>query len=131
MKNATSKTFKTAGRKAAALCAGAVLALLGGAAQAQVQGESYQGPAVPPELRNPAPSQTAAASGSALQQQALQKLRRRFEEADLDSSGRVTEEEAKRAGLGFIAGNFAAIDTARTGAVSFDDVKKFMQSRQK
>ncbi len=91
--------------------------------------QSGPGPSNPLALRGQAPSPTPAASGEALQQQALHKLRKRFEEADLDASGKVTEEEAKRAGLGFIAGNFAAIDSARNGAVSFDDVSRFLEQR--
>lgn len=84
------------------------------------------GPSIPPALRSKAPSSTAA-SGDALQKQALQKLRRRFEEADLDANGRLTEAEASRAGLGFIANHFAAIDSARRGAISFDDVNRFLE----
>lgn len=85
------------------------------------------GPSIPPALRGKAPSPTPAAAGDALQKQALQKLRRRFEEADLDASGRLTEAEASRAGLGFIANNFAAIDSARKGAVSFEDVSRYLE----
>lgn len=110
------------------LCCGAVLALLGAGASAQ--SASYQGPEIPPALRHPAPGQAPAASGEALQKQAMQKLRVRFEEADLDASGRLTEDEARRAGLGYIAANFAAIDSARLGAVSFADVQKFLAQRR-
>ena len=87
------------------------------------------GPSIPAELRSQAPSSTPAASGAALQKQAVHKLRRRFEEADLDANGRLTQEEAARAGLGFISGNFAAIDSAGTGAVSFDDVDRYLKQR--
>lgn len=103
----------------------AIVALPSGAAFAQIG----PGPALPPELRSQGPSTTPATSGDALQKQAMKKLRLRFEEADLDLNGRVTEQEAKRAGLGFVAGNFAAIDTARNGSVSFDDVRKFLEQR--
>ena len=103
----------------------AILALHCGAACAQ----TGPGPSIPPALRSKAPSSAPAASGDALHKQALLKLRRRFEEADLDASGKLTEEEARRAGLGFISGNFAAIDSARSGAVSFDDVSRFMEQR--
>ncbi len=98
------------------------LALPSGAALAQ----NEPGLSIPPALRGQAPSPTPAASGDALQKQALQKLRKRFEEADLDASGKLTEEEARRAGLGFISGNFAAIDAAGKGAVSFDDVSRYL-----
>ncbi len=105
------------------LAAGLVLPCVAACAQ------SGPGPSIPPELRGQAPSSTPAASGAALQKQALSKLRKRFEEADLDASGKLTEEEARRAGLGFIAGNFAAIDQAKSGAVSFDDVSRFLEQR--
>ncbi len=111
------------------LCCGAIVALL--ATGASAQNASYQGPEIPPSLRHPAPAQAPAASGDALQKQAMLKLRRRFEEADLDNNGRLTEDEAKRAGLGFIADNFAAVDSARMGAVSFDDVQKYLAQRRK
>ena len=116
----TMKTMKTT------LILAAVLALPSSAAHAQ----TGPGPSIPPALRSQAPSSTPAASGEALQQQALHKLRRRFEEADLDASGKLTEEEARRAGLGFISSNFAAIDSARKGAVSFDDVNRFLEQRK-
>lgn len=102
------------------------------AAGAQAQSESaVHGPSLPPALRSQGPSTTPATSGEALRSEALQKLRRRFEEAELDGDGKLSEDEARRAGLGFIAGNFAEIDSAKTGKVSFDDVKKFMQQRRK
>ncbi len=103
----------------------AVLAMYPGVACAQ----AGPGPSLPAELRGKAPSATPAASGEALQKQAVHKLRRRFEEADLDANGRLTQDEAARAGLGFISGNFAAIDSAGNGAVSFDDVDRYLKQR--
>lgn len=110
------------------LLAAGVLAAAGAHAQTD---STVQGPALPPALRSQGPSTTPATSGEALRSEALQKLRRRFEEAELDGDGKLSEDEAKRAGLGFIAGNFAEIDTAKAGKVSFDDVRKFMQQRRK
>lgn len=107
------------------LSLGAFLAFGAGGACAQIG----PGPSIPPALRSQAPSPTPAASGEALQRQAMQKLRKRFDEADRDGSGKLTEEEARRAGLGFIAANFDAIDSARHGAVSFDDVSRFLDQR--
>ncbi|MRV74398.1 EF-hand domain-containing protein [Duganella sp. FT92W] len=86
-------------------------------------------PCVPQHLRN-APA-TAPASGEALQRQALAKLRQRFNEADLDANGALTEEEARKAGLGYVANHFADIDTARSGKVTFDDLRNYMSKRRK
>jgi hypothetical protein len=46
-------------------------------------------------------------------------------------AGALTREEATGAGLGFIAANFEQIDTASTGKVSFDDVRRYLQQRRK
>lgn len=86
-------------------------------------------PYVPPAKR--LPSHERPASGEALRQQALGKLKQRFEQADLDASGALTEEEARKAGLGFVAKHFAQIDTARSGKVSFDDLRRYMAQRRK
>jgi hypothetical protein len=86
-----------------------------------------QGPYLPPALRSPPPS--TPASGQALRNEAMDKLKKRFQEADLDANGRVTREEAKRAGLGYVENNFDEIDTGGHGQVSFDDVRTFMTQR--
>lgn len=102
------------------------------AAGAQAQSDStLQGPSLPPALRSQGPSGTPPNSGEALRNEAQQKLRRRFEEAELDGDGKLSEDEARRAGLGFIVANFAEIDSAKIGKVSFADVQKFMQQRRK
>lgn len=87
------------------------------------------GPSLPPALRTP--SAQPAASGQALRNEAMQKLKRRFDEADLDASGSLTRAEAQRGGLGYAVASFDDIDSARRGKVSFDDVKKFMQRPRK
>ncbi|MFL6658204.1 MAG: EF-hand domain-containing protein [Massilia sp.] len=87
------------------------------------------GPSLPPGLRTP--SSAPPASGQALRAEALQKLKKRFEEADLDSSGSLTREEAERAGLGFVVAKFDEIDTSKRGKVNFDEVRKFMQQRRR
>lgn len=110
------------------LCSFAVFALLSLNACAQVPA-GQQGPFLPPALRSPPP--TTPASGQALRNEALDKLKKRFQEADLDTSGSLTREEARRAGLGFVDNNFDEIDTAGRGKVSFDDVRKFMAQRGK
>jgi hypothetical protein len=85
-------------------------------------------PAVPPALRQ-APREKGA-SGDDLRQQVMQKLKARFEAADADRDARLTQDEAKAGGLGFVTQHFADIDTGHRGSVSFDDVKKYMQARR-
>ena len=84
-------------------------------------------PYIPPAMRKP-PRDGAA--GPMLQFQAMQKLKRRFEEADLDGNGSLSREEAHQAGFGFVEKNFDHIDTAQRGAVSFDDLKAFIIQRR-
>jgi hypothetical protein len=86
-------------------------------------------PCVPQRLRQ-APA-TPAASGAALQQQAVAKLRQRFAEADLDANGALTRDEAGKAGLGWVVNHFDEIDTARSGKVTFEDMRLYMAKRRK
>jgi len=44
-------------------------------------------------------------------------------------NGSLTREEARAAGLGFVAANFDASDTARRGTVRFEDLKRFLKER--
>lgn len=90
---------------------------------------THADPYLPPAQRRPAPE--PAASGAELQEQAVQKLRRRFEQADLDASGSLTQEEAQRAGLGFVAKHFDQIDRGHRGLVSFEDLQVFLAQRRK
>ena len=84
-------------------------------------------PWVPPELRTPAP--TPAPQGAALRAQVERKLKAGFDRADVDRSGRMTRDQARAAGLGYIVKHFDDIDRQRTGAVSFADVKRFLRAR--
>ncbi len=97
-------------------------------AGAMAQTPASAAPSLPPSLRTP--SAVPAASGQALRNEAMQKLQRRFEEADLDASGSLTRDEAERAGLGYVVASFDEIDSAGQGKVSFADVKRFMQERR-
>jgi hypothetical protein len=89
----------------------------------------HPGPYLPPDKRKP--SSEPAAAGEELRAQAMQKLKKRFEEADLDARGSLTRDEARKAGLGFVLKNFDRIDTSHRGMVSFDDLKAFLQQRRK
>ncbi len=89
----------------------------------------HPGPYLPPDKRQP--STEPPASGEALRAQAMQKLKQRFEQADLDASGSLSKEEARKAGLGFVVKNFERIDTKHRGVVSFDDLKAYLQQRRK
>ncbi|HEX3136087.1 MAG TPA: hypothetical protein VHT22_00665, partial [Casimicrobiaceae bacterium] len=84
-------------------------------------------PWVPPELRTPAP--TPAPQGAALRAQVERKLKAGFDAADVNRSGTVTRDQARAAGLGYIVKHFDDIDRQRAGAVSFDDVKRFLRGR--
>ena len=84
-------------------------------------------PWVPPELRTPAP--TPAPQGAALRAQVERKLKAGFDAADVNRSGTVTRDQARAAGLGYVVRHFDDIDRQRAGAVSFDDVKRFLRAR--
>ena len=86
-----------------------------------------QQPYVPKEQR--IPSREPPASGDALHAQVAQKLRERFDAADTDRSGTLTQQEAQRAGLGYVSENFAAIDISHRGEVSFEQVQAWLDKR--
>ncbi|UUZ53928.1 EF-hand domain-containing protein [Massilia sp. H-1] len=95
-------------------------------------------PRFPPASRGPSCHAGAALAAAhdpgfrpSLAQRGAGQAQKRFQEADLDTSGSLTREEARRAGLGFVDNNFDEIDTAGRGKVSFDDVRKFMAQRGK
>jgi hypothetical protein len=86
---------------------------------------SVRDPWVPPELRNaPRPKAT---HGESLDAQVEAKLRGEF--TAMAPNGSLTREEARAAGLGFVAANFDAIDAARRGTVRFEDLKRFLKER--
>ena len=87
------------------------------------------GPYLPPDKRTP--SSEPAASGPALRMQAIQKLKQRFEQADLDANGRLSKDEANKAGLGFVVQHFDEIDSAHRGSVRFDELKAYLVERRK
>lgn len=100
---------------------------LSGAVLGQAVAAQPADPYVPKAQQHPA--RAPAASGEALRQQALSKLRLRFEEADGNHDGRLTREEAQQGGLGYVAKHFKDIDTAGRGDVGFEDVGRFLRQR--
>lgn len=104
----------------------AVLVLAAGAATAQ--DKPCQDPCVPEAKRQP--ERSAAPVGAALQAQALLKLKQRFDDADSDRNGKLTAMEAQQGGFGFVARHFEQIDSQGAGAVSFDDVRRYLDARK-
>jgi carboxypeptidase C (cathepsin A) len=84
-------------------------------------------PALPEHLRGLAP--TPPTQGKAFEVQVTQRLRGLFDAAKGREPGRLTREEARAAGLGFIASRFDAIDAAQRGSVSFEDVARYLEER--
>jgi hypothetical protein len=84
-------------------------------------------PWVPPESRKP--SESPPSEGAALRAQVERKLKQAFDAADVSGAGSLTRQQATAAGLGFVARHFDEIDRQRTGAVRFDDVKRYLVER--
>lgn len=109
------------------------LVLLTGAASAQVSAppvfEAQNcDPCVPPSVRQKA---LAAASlpAQTLPEAVTQRLKARFDAADVNRSGTLTRAQAEAGGFGFIALNFDAMDRRKVGAVTFEDVALFLKAR--
>ena len=79
--------------------------------------------------RASARSDQAPTQGAALRAQVEQKLREAFDAADVDGRGSITRGQARAAGLGKIAREFAEIDVAGTGRITFDDFKRYLRAR--
>ena len=84
-------------------------------------------PWVPPDARKP--STAPPTEGAALRAQVERKLRQAFDAADVNHSGSLTRQQANAGGLGFVARHFDEIDRQKSGAVRFDDVKRYMVER--
>jgi carboxypeptidase C (cathepsin A) len=85
-------------------------------------------PVLPERLQaiTPAPP----TQGDAFAAEVVQRLRDEFEAApQAKRAGGITRDEARAAGLGFVANNFDAIDANHTGRVTFEDVLGFMRSQ--
>ena len=74
---------------------------------------------------------TQSASGSALDAQVEARLRASFDAADRAHRGLLTRDEAQAGGFGWISRHFDAIDARHAGEVSFDDVKRYLQLRDR
>ena len=104
-----------------------LMASAGAAAPATTAAAAAQTPIgvdgqVPPALRvRPA---APPATGASLRAQALAKLEAQFRAADRDGDGRLSIDEAQ--GFGFVARHFEAIDSARRGTISFDELRSYL-----
>jgi hypothetical protein len=120
-------------KSAMLFAAASLFAALAGPAQAQPAPPEPQiqaplrDPWVPEHARKP--SAAPPTEGAALRAQIEAKLRASFEAADTKRAGTLTREQAKAAGLGYVAENFERIDTRRSGRVSFDDLKRYLRSQ--
>jgi carboxypeptidase C (cathepsin A) len=85
----------------------------------------YEGVGQPPHpLSSNAPPPTDQSNWAAMQRN----VQRRFNEAS-GGGNALTQDQARRAGWGWISDNFSEIDTQRTGRTSLDDINRFMQQR--
>ncbi len=97
------------------------------AAAAPHRPTGVDGPFFPPST--PSTIAPAATTGAALQEQALVRLKQSFDAADTTHAGALTVEQARHAGLAFIADHFDEIDTDHQRRVSFQDVCRYLKKR--
>lgn len=97
-----------------------------GAGMSTPYSDSY----VPRSMRQPQRDISPGAQPVLLRFTTLQKLKKRFEDADADRSGTLNREEARQAGLTIVDKNFDSIDTAQRGNVSFDDLNSYLIQRR-
>lgn len=127
--------FRTIPRRLALPALLALCALAAGAARAAEPPASASAPVVahpdpyvPPARRLRASEPGAA--GPALRHQTLEKMRQRFKDADLDGSGSLSADEARRAGMGFVVKHFDQIDRNHAGQITFNDLQAFLAQRR-
>lgn len=109
------------------LLAPLALAVTGMATAQDSSMASRADPWVPPAAR--IRSSEPPSTGAALQAQVAAKLRQRFDAADIQRYGSITQEQARRAGLGFVSQHFEQIDSQRSGSVSFDELQRYIARR--
>jgi carboxypeptidase C (cathepsin A) len=85
-------------------------------------------PSLPEPLRHLAPAPPS--HGKAFQDQVSERLRALFDAGAGREPGRLTREEARAAGLGFIVAHFDAIDAARRGWITFEDFERYLTERR-
>jgi hypothetical protein len=83
-------------------------------------------PWVPPALQKQRRVDPPA-EGAALRAEVERKLRTSFDEAARPYGGTLTREQARGAGLGFIANHFDAIDRRRAGRIGFEEYAAFLR----
>ena len=129
MKRLSRRRLARYAAMAAALVLGAALAAPALAAESPPATIEHppRDPWVPPQLRHPA--STPPTEGAALRAQVERKLAAGFERADVGGNGTLTREQARAGGLGLIVRHFDQIDRRRAGAVSFDDVKRYLREQ--
>ncbi len=112
-----------------ALCATAGLAQASDAAATPAASVKHgvEGPFFP--AARPAATAAPASTGAALQAQAMSRLKSNFDAADVAKTGTLTQAQAQKSRLGYVANNFGKIDVNKTGKVTFDDVKHYVQSQ--
>nr|WKF60599.1 hypothetical protein HUO10_005120 [Paraburkholderia busanensis] len=72
----------------------------------------------------------APSTGTALQQQAQQRLEARLgANAALSNGAAVTKTQAQSEGLGYVAKHFDQIDSSHKGSVTLSDVKQYLQQQ--
>ncbi|MFM0277008.1 2-oxoglutarate dehydrogenase [Paraburkholderia sediminicola] len=72
----------------------------------------------------------APSTGTALQQEAQQRLEARLGANTVLSNGAaVTKTQAQTAGLGYVAQHFDQIDASHKGSVTMDDVRQYLQQQ--
>lgn len=105
-----------------------ILLALPAVAQERAHMAEMGDPYLPPAARQP--STAPPTSGEALRQQVDAKLRRQFETADTQQQGTISAEQARAAGLGYVANHFEQIDTAHSGRVSFEQLRRYLNTRR-
>ena len=104
------------------------LALVAACAHAEGPRVELRDPWIPPAVRAQ-PHHGQETRGDVLRGQVERKLRESFDAADVDGRGSITREQARAAHLGVVEQNFDAIDTARTGRVTFEDFRRYLRAR--
>jgi hypothetical protein len=133
MMRTTTRLLGLALATAGALACGPAAAQADAAAPAASATHRHLDPGTPPlAARQAAQAERRAAAqsgGASLNAQAEGQLRASFDAADRTHRGALTQAEAQAGGFGYIARHFDAIDTRHAGEVTFDDVRRYLQSR--